>query len=55
VKISVFILKQKWFYPNIRIKSFKIKQINQGNPENHLNLDINLFWLEYFPQKNAFS
>jgi hypothetical protein len=38
---ACFILKQKWFYLKTRTKSLKIKEINQENPENHLNLGIN--------------
>jgi hypothetical protein len=36
-------LKQRWFCLKSQTKSLKIKKINQENPKNHFNLDIQLF------------
>jgi hypothetical protein len=57
------ILKQKWFYLQTRTKLLKIKDINQENPENHLNFGIKseacdceiLRWNHSFSQKNPLT
>jgi hypothetical protein len=46
IQVKVFktnILKPKWFCIKKKIKSLKIKIINQENPENHFNLGIKAF------------